>query len=75
MIPLHDDNPTRITPYVTMAVIGACALVFLWELSLSPATAMRDGSPSKAAAFSATQRNAAAQSSTAAGNGFSGANR
>lgn len=36
MIPLHDDNPTRITPYVTIAVIGACALVFLWELSLSP---------------------------------------
>ncbi len=35
MIPLHDDNPTQITPYVTIGVIGICAVVFLWEQSLS----------------------------------------
>ena len=34
MFPLHDDNPTRITPYVTIALIVACALVFLWQISL-----------------------------------------
>ncbi len=34
MIPLRDDNPTSITPYVTYAFIGACVLAFLWQLSL-----------------------------------------
>ncbi len=34
MIPLHDDNPTRNTPYVTIGIIIVCVLVFLWELSL-----------------------------------------
>ncbi|HHO67837.1 MAG TPA: rhomboid family intramembrane serine protease [Gammaproteobacteria bacterium] len=34
MIPLHDDNPTEITPYVTIGIIVLCVLVFLWELSL-----------------------------------------
>lgn len=34
MIPLHDDNPTRIFPYVTVCVIAACTLVFLWQASL-----------------------------------------
>lgn len=34
MIPLHDDNPTDITPYVTFALIGLCVLVFLWQVSL-----------------------------------------
>ncbi|MCC6714564.1 MAG: rhomboid family intramembrane serine protease [Gammaproteobacteria bacterium] len=34
MIPLHDDNPTRIAPVVTMVTIAACALVFLWQMSL-----------------------------------------
>jgi membrane associated rhomboid family serine protease len=34
MIPLHDDNPTDITPYVTFVFIGLCILVFLWQLSL-----------------------------------------
>ncbi len=37
MIPLHDDNPTRITPYVTIGLITACVLVFLWQLSLGAA--------------------------------------
>ncbi len=35
MIPIHDDNPTTITPYVTYFLIGACVLVFFWELSLA----------------------------------------
>ncbi|MBI1732999.1 MAG: rhomboid family intramembrane serine protease [Gammaproteobacteria bacterium] len=34
MIPLHDDNPTEITPVVTLAFIGACVLVFGWQMSL-----------------------------------------
>ena len=34
MIPLHDDNPTEITPVVTMAAIVACVLVFLYQVSL-----------------------------------------
>jgi len=36
MIPLHDDNPTELTPFVTVATIAACVLVFLWQLSLGP---------------------------------------
>ncbi|HEY5598410.1 MAG TPA: rhomboid family intramembrane serine protease [Kiloniellales bacterium] len=34
MIPLHDDNPTSIRPLVTIALIVACTLVFLWQVSL-----------------------------------------
>ena len=34
MIPLHDDNPTEIKPYVTVGFIAACVLVYLWQLSL-----------------------------------------
>jgi len=34
MIPLHDDNPTEITPFVTIALIVLCSLVFLYEASL-----------------------------------------
>jgi len=34
MIPLHDDNPTRIRPLVTVALIGLCVLTFLWQVSL-----------------------------------------
>ncbi len=37
MIPLHDDNPTAITPIVTIGIIVACVLVFLWQLSLGAA--------------------------------------
>jgi membrane associated rhomboid family serine protease len=33
MIPLHDDNPTRIFPAVTVALIALCSLVFLWQLA------------------------------------------
>ena len=34
MFPLHDDNPTRRTPFVTVGLIAACTLVFLWQFSL-----------------------------------------
>ncbi len=34
MIPLRDDNPTSITPYVTYAIIAAAVLAFLWQVSL-----------------------------------------
>ncbi|HEY9862294.1 MAG TPA: rhomboid family intramembrane serine protease [Candidatus Obscuribacterales bacterium] len=36
MVPLRDDNPTIITPYVTYALIVANILVFLLELSFAP---------------------------------------
>lgn len=36
MVPLRDDNPVRITPYVTYALIIVNVLVFLYELSLTP---------------------------------------
>lgn len=38
MIPLHDDNPTSITPFLTVAAIAICLLVFMWELSLGAET-------------------------------------
>jgi membrane associated rhomboid family serine protease len=41
MIPLRDDNPSRITPVVTFALIGACVLAFLWQLSLDPGAGER----------------------------------
>lgn len=41
MIPLHDDNPTTIKPVVTIGLIVACSLVFLWQQSLFPADAER----------------------------------
>jgi len=39
MIPLRDDNPTRITPYVTVTIIAANVAVFMYQLSL-PAPAV-----------------------------------
>jgi membrane associated rhomboid family serine protease len=38
MIPLKDDNPTRTVPFVNYALIVACVLVFLWEVSLGERT-------------------------------------
>jgi membrane associated rhomboid family serine protease len=38
VIPLHDDNPTTLTPVVTVTFIGACVLVFLYQVSLPPAS-------------------------------------
>jgi len=34
MIPLRDDVPTRITPFVTVTFIVACSAIFLWQISL-----------------------------------------
>ena len=34
MFPISDDNPRHIQPIVTWSIIGACVLVFLWQLSL-----------------------------------------
>lgn len=31
MIPLYDDNPTSRTPYVTIGLIAACILIYLWQ--------------------------------------------
>ena len=36
MIPLHDDNPTRTFPYLTIAIIALCVLVYLWQATLGP---------------------------------------
>ncbi|MBD2113377.1 MULTISPECIES: rhomboid family intramembrane serine protease [Cyanophyceae] len=35
MVPLHDDNPTTITPVVTYGLIGINIAVFVFQLSLS----------------------------------------
>jgi len=37
MFPIHDDNPTRITPYVTYILLIVCVLVFFWQISLGDA--------------------------------------
>ena len=36
MIPLKDDNPTRIQPVVSWVILAACVMVFLWQFSLGP---------------------------------------
>jgi len=33
LLPIRDENPIRIVPVVTIAVIAACVLVFLWQLA------------------------------------------
>ncbi|HEY9604566.1 MAG TPA: rhomboid family intramembrane serine protease [Allocoleopsis sp.] len=35
MVPLRDDNPVHITPYVTYALIAANILIFIYELTLA----------------------------------------
>jgi membrane associated rhomboid family serine protease len=40
MIPLHDDNPTRRKPIVTITLIVACVLIFFWQSSLPPRQAV-----------------------------------
>jgi membrane associated rhomboid family serine protease len=35
MIPISDDNPTRLRPLVTASVIFLCIAVFSWQLSFS----------------------------------------
>jgi membrane associated rhomboid family serine protease len=34
MIPLKDDTPSALKPYVTVSLIAACCAVFLWQSSL-----------------------------------------
>jgi membrane associated rhomboid family serine protease len=34
VIPLHDDNPTQLTPIVTMIFIAACVALFLYQAGL-----------------------------------------
>jgi membrane associated rhomboid family serine protease len=36
MIPLRDDNPTTLVPWVTALLIGANVLLFVYELALGP---------------------------------------
>ena len=41
VLPLHDDNPSSTRPYVTVGIIIACTLVYLWQHWLSAAGAQR----------------------------------
>ena len=42
VIPLHDDNPTTVRPYVTVGIIVACTLAYVWQhLLLSAAGAQQ----------------------------------
>jgi membrane associated rhomboid family serine protease len=34
MIPISDDNPTRLTPVMTWLIIGLCVAAYVWERSL-----------------------------------------
>jgi membrane associated rhomboid family serine protease len=36
ILPLHDDNPTRSTPVVTIVLIVACVLIFIWQAMAGP---------------------------------------
>ncbi|MEM6715575.1 MAG: rhomboid family intramembrane serine protease [Cyanobacteria bacterium P01_C01_bin.147] len=36
MVPLRDDNPVKITPYITYGLIAVNVLIFIYELTLSP---------------------------------------
>ena len=36
MVPIRDNNPTKITPYVTYGLIAANVLAFIYEASLPP---------------------------------------
>lgn len=37
MVPIRDDNPTQLTPYVTYGLILVNVVIFLYEVTLSPA--------------------------------------
>jgi membrane associated rhomboid family serine protease len=41
MIPLKDDSPSDLRPFVTISLIVSCACVFLWERSLDAAASRR----------------------------------
>jgi membrane associated rhomboid family serine protease len=38
VIPLKDDSPSALKPFVTISLIAACACVFLWQRSLDTAS-------------------------------------
>lgn len=38
MIPLKDDSPSAVKPFVTISLIAACASVFLWQRTLDAAS-------------------------------------
>ena len=35
MIPISDDNPARLVPFVTWLILGGCIGVFVWQLGMS----------------------------------------
>jgi membrane associated rhomboid family serine protease len=39
MIPISDDNPTRLRPVVTWGIILACVVTFFWQLTFSQSDA------------------------------------
>ncbi len=41
MIPLKDDTPSALRPFVTLSLIAACCVVFLWQHSLDLAAGRR----------------------------------
>ena len=41
MIPLHDDNPTEVVPFLTVTLIVLCVLVFFWQISLDEVSLQR----------------------------------
>ena len=41
MIPLKDDNPTRLWPIVSYTILAGCVLVFLWQAGLGPEAGQR----------------------------------
>ena len=41
MIPLRDDNPSNSTPLITICLIAACVVTFLWQFSLGPVGGQR----------------------------------
>jgi membrane associated rhomboid family serine protease len=41
MIPLHDDNPTKTIPVVTVSIIVAATAIFFYQLSLGPQAEQR----------------------------------
>lgn len=36
MFPIHDDNPIRIIPFVTYALLGICVAVFVFQITRDP---------------------------------------
>jgi membrane associated rhomboid family serine protease len=41
VIPISDDNPARLTPYVTWGVIILCVVAFFWQLTFTEAAEER----------------------------------